>query len=329
MSTWVNASIVAVVVALAAAALSCGPKVKPGVISADGYRHATYPYGVIHELGDQLLPPVWLLDNYYLDRRVIKPKAAPEYMIGFHLDTNNDGVVDEIEQGYRYDLSFVNQRTSAQIYVRTVPQSYEVANLSLDVVARRFTDSLAGGDFVVVEFGTVRGLVNAQLVETKRYVTTMESGSPATMAGVEAYEATIAIRNAAQVQGQVDRPDERRRVVFCRPGFAFQPKRSSKVQYPVLLIASYQALPEKFEEGLPDFERFLDAIAFAGRIGYERPEPVVTGELPQPDAGATVPSVPEDPPLDLIPAPSGAPPPSSSSPSADPPANAPMPNDPG
>lgn len=116
-----------------------------------------------------------------------------------------------------------------------------------------------------------------------------------------------------------DRPDERRRVVFCRPGFSFQPKRSAKVQYPVLLIASYEAMPEKFEEGLPDFERFLDAIAFNGQIGYTGPEaPAPEPDPESGDAGAEDSSggLVGGGPLDVSPASSAAPP---STPSAAPP----------
>jgi hypothetical protein len=310
---WLKSGLVVLLVGCLGVGFMACRRPAAGAISADGYRHATYPYGVIHRPGEAPLPPVWILDNFYVDGSKLRPKEAPNYLIQFHLDTDNDGVVDTIEKGFRYDLSFINQRTGAQIYVRTVPLSYDVANLALDVVARRFTDSLAGGDFAVVEFGFESGFVKTQVVENKRYVTTMESSGPSRMAGAEAYEATIAIRNAEHEQGKDARPDERRRVVFCRPGFTFQPRFGRKVQYPVLLIASYEAMPEKFEEGLPDFERFLDAIAFNGMIGYTGSEAPAATPADAHDASEQ--GQGEAPPADAVPASSGAPaPPASGAP---------------
>jgi hypothetical protein len=321
---WLKAGLVVLLTGcLGVGFMACRRPVPAGAISADGYRHATYPYGVIHQPGQGPLPPVWMLDNFYVDGGTLRPKEAPNYLIQFHLDTDNDGVVDTVEKGFRYDLSFINQRTGAQIYVRTVPLSYEVANLALDVVARRFTDALAGGDFTVVEFGFESGFVKTQVVENKRYVTTMESSGPAKMAGAEAYEATIAIRNAEQEQGKDARPDERRRVVFCRPGFAFQPRYARKVQYPVLLIASYEAMPEKFDEGLPDFERFLDAIAFNGMIGYTGPEAPAATDADAGADGGSVDGESEAPPADATPAPSAAPAPPASAAPAPPASGAP------
>ncbi len=310
-------------VLMAAGALlgACGSHLKQGAIESDGYHHPVYPYAVLHPIGEDLLPRDWVLDNYYVQGKRIKAKEAPEYVTSFELDTNGDGVYDDKVKAYVYDLLFVHQRTSANIFARTVPQSYEVANLGLDVVARRFADALAGGDFSVVEFGDEEQ-PRLQVVERRRYATAIETAGAASLAGQQAFEATITLKNVDQ-----SAPEQKLRVVFVRPGFVFQRRSRGKLlNYPVLLIAGYRALPDKFDENRPDFDRFLNSISFSGVRGYSGPAAPPPAEAPPPEA----------PPADVVgstvgglalssAAPSAAPAPAASSaaPAAAPPQAAP------
>ncbi len=262
-----------------------------GSISTSGFQHATYPYGVVPPLGQSLLPAEWALDNYFAKGGKIQPKSTPDYLTTFELDGDGDGKYEAKIEGFRYDLLYVNRKTGAFLFVRTLPLSWEDRQLELDIFTRRYVDELAGGGVTVVHSASEQ---KVSVVEKRRYTTTIESEGASKLAGRDAYEATITLKHVDQPT-----PEARLRVVFSRPGFTMEHRQfRARYEYPVLLMAVYHSRPEVFERGQPDFERFLGSIAVRGTRSYEAPQgdaPPPAEPAPEPDDAGGGEPPPADP----------------------------------
>src|SRR5262249_33708725 len=107
-------------------------------------------------------------------------------------------------------------------------------------------------------------------------------------------------------------PEEKVRVVFSRPGFSLSHRHRAKVvQFPVLIIAIYRALPSTFAQNLVDFDRFLGSITVENSRGYVGRAATAP---PTPGPSATVSAAPAPQPAasSVVPPASVAPPPSAS-----------------
>lgn len=257
----------AISLALALTSLGCQPA--RGPVNAGGYRHGKYDYGVSSVKGGQLLPRGWQLDNFSRDRNGhMRPKDGGVYSTTYLLDANADGAYEEEYTDYTYDLRFVHLEHDGVIFLRTIPVSSDMQRKKLPVLMGRYVDRLAGAKYDVASLPD-----GSSVMEEKRYAAKVVTTSPSTLAGLEAFSATLDIANLDQLEVDPDARSLRLQVVFLHTPFQakmeVQERRGIRdIALPVVMFAGYANQPAAFDAALPDFHDFLGRITIGGRAGF-------------------------------------------------------------
>ncbi len=257
-----NAALPLSTVLLSVAALGCSTF---QTFRADGFHHEEYPLTVRSPPGaptGALISPEWRLDNYQVDEIGLptKPKVGPDYEAKIAVDTDGDGKLDQDVQVLAHDLLFRHRRNAGRIWLRALPISQALGETDLRVIMRAFEDAMAGAGYSVtsLDFGRVN-------VEEKRFAARLLESAPTTVSGQEAFAATFEVANVDQMALTKDARTERGRIVLVRTSYLWSPYKvdwsPERALFPVLVVAGYSNLPEDFEVGRADFERFLGALA--------------------------------------------------------------------
>ena len=317
--------VVGIVCAAMAMVSSCRHGQPAGSITGQGYRHGVYDYGLMPRSDGQLVPNGWQLDNYFTERQrvrkaggspawqqVLTPKDGPDYKTEYQLDLTGSGEFDADEEAYLYDLRFTHSVHAGVIWMMTVPVPVRWQNKDLSVLTREYVDDISGSGFEIVEYKAMR--VEGR---EKTFASTIVETAAGTVAGREAYAATVDVANLDQLRLNPNHRHRRARVVLIRSGLVYvYTHRSKKYTFPVVLFLGYSNRPAEFPHGLPAFEDFVDRVVIAGQSGAALqfqsavPEPAAVA-APAPPPEATAPAAPAwaAPPAAPAPAPSGVVPP--------------------
>lgn len=230
-----------------------------------GYTNGPHGYRVV-ATADSKLTNDWLLDNYYTRGTRLVLKDGDAYQVEYQLDTDGDGQGDQSETLPLYDLRYKHRQRDAVIWLRTFPISTDLREKELRVLLHRYVDEVAGAGYEAVQLHA-----NRHIVSEKRYAAEVLEEGNASLAGVEAYEATIEVANVDRLKLEENRREVRVRLVLARPGFSIDVTRLGKrpVSFPVLLLAGYANLPGDFEQDSPAFESLLQQIAIHNQRGYQ------------------------------------------------------------
>jgi hypothetical protein len=268
-----------------AAAGACVVKA-PGSMSPTGFTHDQYEYRVAMQ-DSTFLGNDWMLDNYYTDGDgASRPKHDGAYATKYLLDSNGDGKVDVKRDALTYDLRFQHRKHEAFIWLRTIPIPNELKDKELRVLMKDYVDEIAGAGYEAVL------LENDRVgVTEKRYAAELVTQSGATLAGKEAYWATIDVANIDQIKLTPTTRRVRVELVFVQTGFQYQVKRyiddTQPISFPVLMIAGYANMPDDFVADRPSFSSLLSQIEIGGRRGFAATTSATA------DAAATDPTAPD------------------------------------
>jgi hypothetical protein len=293
-----------------------------GSFGASGYRHDEYDYSVsfVSPASRELMGPDWRLDNYYLRRDVLTPKEGADYEATFYVDANGDGQADELGERLIYDLRFTHERSSAVIWLRTVPIEASLGSKDLRVLVRDFVSAMSGTHYETVQ---LKGKLVGVAQERTFAVAELES-APGTIAGQPAFRMSLQVVDVDQHQVAPGTHQRSVELVLIRTPFVVSggsPGSHVAPPYrlPVLMLAGYAAHADDFEASHSDFTGLLERLTIARRRGVKfapstpaagTTQPAiaqpVAAPAPQPP---TPPAPPQPAPVDSItpPTPTAAP----------------------
>jgi hypothetical protein len=290
--------------------IGCRPPAS-GAISSSGYKHTTYPLTLPpSSSGAALLGDDWQLDNFYLQTNSVRtrwtPKDGPDYVTTYELDYDGDGKTDSKVKTDTYALRFTHQRHDGVIFLRAFPISTNQGAKRLDVLLHRYVDQMAGSGYVV----TALSEGGLEFVE-RRFAATILREGPARVAGLEAYAATILVKNLDQLQADPNAKGREVEIVIAHTPFRYQatkPRTSNMgtsipgEDFPVLMIAGYSNRHGDFPAAQADFRAFLSRLTISGITGASVPYPQIAPDTPPtqvqvgvPGAAPPAPEAPEEP----------------------------------
>ncbi len=249
--------------ALGASALLAGCGASAPSFQAHRYYHPHHDYVVRYEAGSdtqpQMLSEDWVVDNYYRDSSgALVPRVGPDYEGTVTYDADGDGRAESTENDVPlYDLRLVHQRHDSVIWLSSFPVSDRLSRTELRILAQRYVESVSGAGYVLIQIGD-QGSAGTE----RRYATRIVEEGDTVVDGEPAYAVTFEVANVDQLELDSSSRRSRVRIVFLRPGFAWTRRGSngSVRHFPVVVAIGYRAMPEYFDSGLPDFERFLTQI---------------------------------------------------------------------
>lgn len=230
-----------------------------------------------------MLPDGWQLDNYYRkfgSTSSLTPKDGEGYVTKFRFDKDGDGTPDITEPAHTFDLRFTHRNHSGVIWLRAVPLSQRLGETDLRVLTQGYLEDVAGAGYEAVELGS------RKLVVEKRFAAELVGREEGTLGRKPAFAADFFVANVDQVRVTSAARDRRVKIVIVRPGFTYSLRGDAgpgwansneptvrrtqpSIDFPVILIAGLATQPEDFERALPDFNDFLNRLAFQGSSGVE------------------------------------------------------------
>jgi hypothetical protein len=281
---------------------------KPGTFRADGYHNALYGYSIHYSdaAAHAFVSDDWVVDNYVMgnDGLPRAPKKDEEYRRERTFEVDNGRkhtrAVDI------YDLRLVHKRSSAVVWVRTIPLEVRDGERDLRVLMQEYAEELSGTGFFATDLPNVK-------VGARQFATKITESHPATLAGFDAFDATIEIANVDQLRLDPASRSDVVRVIFARTPYQYVIEDGyAGIKLPVLLVVGYLNNPTDFARQQPDFERLLTLVD-ASNGAPRAPGPPLAAS-----AAAAPTAPPTPPPAASAAAASTAPPPPPPSTSATP-----------
>jgi hypothetical protein len=245
--------------ALALSVLGCATGT--GTFAADGFHNSEYPYVVRYSnpQARELLDGSWRVDNFVVnaDGSIGGAKTAEGYRGPEEIDLKGSGTPNKITVFY-FDLKLDNKKTSAVIWLQTVPLARDRAERNLKNLVEDYANTISGSGF----YAAVED--EGKMIRAKTFAAKIVDGKETTLGGLEAYDAKIELANVDQLRLDPAARTALVRVVLVRTNYTHR-FSSAGVEYaptPTLVRVGYRASPGDFDAGLPDFERFLKLIEF-------------------------------------------------------------------
>jgi hypothetical protein len=255
-----------------------------GVFDRAAFRSAKYPYTIRYADPEEraLLSSDWVVENYYADAagKPTTSKSGRDYRKDREIELASGRTTTRTFDVY--DVLLVHRASDAVIWLRSIPLSPRQASLDLRVAAEQYAEGLSGSGFYATDLGHRR-------VESQTYASHMLSGRPVTVAGLDAYEATLEVANVDQLKLDPASRAAMIRVVFVRTPFTAESHGVDSEKLPVMWMVGYANNPTDFEAQSPDFVRFLGLIDANGSHGFTVLPPV---QPPAPQPPAPVPPPP-------------------------------------
>lgn len=274
-------------VVAAALAYACHSGV--GEFGKLGYQHPEYPYSVRYsdEARQLLMPDDWQLDNFYDRGHGLVPKTGDDYEATLYLDVNGDGKSDDVGTVPLFDLRFTHRRTTAVVWLRTVPIEQRLRDKELRVLMDGIVSGISGGGYRTVE-------LEGSLYETnneQRYAAKVVRSMNGKLAGRDAYAVVVDVSNVDRLRVDPKAVEARVMIVLARTGLEERVSGRVRDKFPILLLAEYIGVPSDFDATLPDFVGLLRRITFGGHAGFTLEEAQKTEPV-----GASAPPVEAPPP---------------------------------
>ena len=89
------------------------------------------------------LGPQWRIDNFYRRGASLLPKKGFGYEGEIWVDADGDGVVDDLGERPHFDLRFTHARSSAVIWLRSLPLESAMRSKAQRVLMRDFVAAMS------------------------------------------------------------------------------------------------------------------------------------------------------------------------------------------
>jgi hypothetical protein len=245
-----------ILVALAFPILGCATG--GGTFAADGFHHSQYPYVVRYSdpRAREVLDENWRVDNFVInyDGSIGAPKTADGYEGPEEIDFTGSGVPTKVTVPY-FDLKLDNRKTSAVIWLQTIPLSKDHAERNLKNLVEDYANAISGSGF----YAAVED--QGKVVREKTFAAKIVDGKETTLGSLEAYDAKIELANVDQLRLDPAARTAIIRVVLVRTNYMHTFLEDGPA-VPTFVRVGYRASPGDFDAGLPDFERFLKLLQF-------------------------------------------------------------------
>lgn len=234
----------------------------------DGYYNVRYSYRVGYASPGRLSASEWILENFQLDGdgHPTSPKVGPAYRFMFHADVDGDGTLEPAEELDLVDIGMVHKDSAARLWLSSIPIDQTLAQTDLKVLARGFVEAVSGTGLRVERIGAGK---------QRTYATRVMDEEAVEIDGMPAHRITFEMASVEQLKLDPNSRWQRVSIVLVRPGFFWAPQypKSSSQLFPVLIIAGYEAQPDRFEANVGDFDAFLRRIAFVpGDLAADAPQ---------------------------------------------------------
>jgi hypothetical protein len=248
---------------IASLSLLVGCATGNGSFREDGFHHADYPYIIRYSspATREFVSSEWRIDNYVLgdDGRPKSAKNVAPYYGTQSVDLDGDGKPEK-DDVYFFDLKLDDKKTSATIWVQTIPLGPNEAERDLRVLMDEYVEGVSGTGFYAV------GPIwpdDKREVRLKSYAAKVTESAPAKVSGLEAFQATIELANLDQMKLDPQSRSSIARVLLVRTGYMKAWDMPSKVvKVHTCMRIGYEARPQDFQAGIPDFEKFLELFDF-------------------------------------------------------------------
>jgi len=267
----------------------------------DGLYHDKFDYSIVFSDPDNrvFIGDEWYIDNYqYLEReKKFERKKGAAYSGRVYVDRNDDGS-PERERAFFCDLELRHRRNNGMIWISTTELPKKFNETHLDVFLRNYIESLAGA--IRVRTGSALGFHS---IKVREFATQILEQEQSLLGPYEAVSATITRADLHQLRLDANHVSLRARIVLIRIDgmvriggrkgetkvWPAQRRVDPVTEVPgkILMMIGYSNSKEYFDEGLSDFETFLNSISFKKGekwipTGYtpapQKPEPEVPSE---------------------------------------------------
>jgi hypothetical protein len=272
-----------------------------------GIRHEEFRYavGFADRESETFLGEEWRVDNWYMwtepsGRQKKTLKRGPVYETKETWDRTGDGIADETRLMNRHDLLLCHRKDDGRIWVKVWELDRSRQEQDLAVILESIVSGLSG-EFEV-SIGTVQ-----RLSEGKSYAAETTWTRRARLGPHAALLAEVTVADLDRLQLSPGARHRTLRLLISRIPIAPQSPAQDRSRWPRvegsnsgLLVVGYSNSPDRFEEHLGDFERFLGLIEFpqeGGETGFEwidgepphvsgtaRPSPPAAAEPLEPEA---------------------------------------------
>jgi hypothetical protein len=237
-----------------------------GSFEPDGFHQGQFPLAVHYTAPEtkDFLGPDWRIDNFYLfdDGTIGSRKTTKAYAGRQVIDLRGDGRLTKLDAFY-FDLKLDNRKTSAVIWLQTLPLGRNETDRNLKNLVEDYADDLSGtGFFAAVNDG--------RALKSKTYAARIVSGADTTLGKLPAYDARLELANLDQIRLDPSARTALIRVVLVKTDYKrWIGDEDSHLEARMLVRVGYSASPSDFDASLPDFERFLKLI----ELGPPAPRP--------------------------------------------------------
>jgi hypothetical protein len=214
----------------------------------------------------EILSEDWRVDNFELssDGSPKRPKNGPKYKGTRDVD-DGEGSGDLLhEDFYVFDLELVHRSSGGVIWARTIPLPPALTDTNLRVLMDDYAAALSGTGFFASDVVSAGG--NA-VAKAQEFATKVVQAKQTSVAGHDAYDATIELANVDQIKLDPNRREAIGRIVLVRTDYFNESlarrhlNDEHKVRRRIVMMLGYSNNPTDFPAQLPDFERFISQIS--------------------------------------------------------------------
>jgi len=247
------------VFALAALSLwgaACAPGIKVGSFSERAFMAERVPYYVELQPDGSILGSDWVIENLQPGEGTRFSKLGEEYEALHGFDIDGDGRFEESVKLARYDLLLRHRRTRATIWLSVFPISQQLADADADVLLREYIEAVSGaGSFTI----TMADGSKVSVSQQRRFATRQLDMTALTVQGQRAAGATFELANVDQLQLNQNSRWSRGRVLLIRTDATWTELSET---WPIVMLAGYEHVPDRFDEHSQDFTNFLSHLKF-------------------------------------------------------------------
>lgn len=217
-----------------------------------GYRVA-YAQGTHRFISDE-----WRVESHETNGDEIgRKKDADDYVYRLQFDIDGDGRDEDLGYAYYYDLRLDHRRNNGRIWLRTFPVPDSARDRDLSVLVQNFVENIAANGYFTAD---VREREHVT-VEERRYATQVLDTQRVSVSQHEAAAVMFDVANVNQLQMSASARSARAMVVMARTPYHYVIRNGAGGRsWPILMLIGYANAPADFDAGLPDFQRFVQAI---------------------------------------------------------------------